>query len=405
LLSTGVGPWITGGLVDTGQFDLQRASLMVTIEQLTMGTALVVLAGTVHRLPRLPLLFAGVAFVIVTQLSSYLFGGFAAMVVSRMFSGAGFAMIYSLSTALGASTQDPDRTFAWSQGLQQVAAFALNPLLGFGAELPGHRGVFAAMAGYCLFLGIPLLILTMDRNSAPNTRRLGVAPASFAAPAVTSPSPAAKSPAFSTEAIALHTQSTAFKKVFGVLALATLYSLATGAVWNFMERVAVSVGIGGTKLGTGLMGASLIAMLGSVLATRLGTTFGRVAPLSGGLLALVPATVWFMIPPSPWQFWMSVSLWALLVTFVTPYVFGLAAASDDTGRVVAATGSIYIIVSAAGAYVGACLVEHLGFRNFSFIAAFMLLVTAFVAALVARMVGASGPVVATPLAQTPLTPA
>jgi predicted MFS family arabinose efflux permease len=355
----GVGPWITGGLVDTGHFDLQRASLMVTIEQMTMGAAMVLLAGTIHRMPRLPLLFAGVSLVITAQICSYLFGGFVTMAVSRMLSGLGFASIYALSTALGAGTDDPDRTFAFSQGLQQVAALALNPLLGFGAELPGHKGVFAVMAGYGLFLGIPLLLLAMRRRSI------------VVSPVVRGPSADPKRSG----------------KVLGVLTVATLYSLATGAVWNFMERVAVGVGLGGSKLGTGLMAASMIAMLGSVLATRLGTTYGRVAPLGGGLLALVPATMWFLLPPSAWQFWMSVSLWALLVTFITPYVFGLAAASDPGGRVVAGTGTIYIMVSAAGAYLGAYVVEQFGMREFSIVASIMIGITALVAAVVARGVG------------------
>lgn len=366
-----------GGLVDTGQFDLQRASLMVTIEQMTMGTAMVLLAGIVHRLPRLPLLFAGVGVVITTQISSYLFGGFATMTVSRMLSGVGFAFIYLLSTVLGASTDDPDRTFAFSQGLQQVAALALNPLLGFGAELPGHRGVFAVMAGYGLLLGIPLLLLSMRRLSVVVT-------------------PVARVPS---------ARPMSFKRAIGVLTVATMYSLATGAVWNFMERVALGVGLGGSKLGTGLMAASMIATLGSVLATRLGTTYGRVAPLSGGLLALVPATVWFMLPPSALQFWMSVSVWALLVTFVTPYVFGLAAASDPGGRVVAATGAIYIIVSAAGAYLGANVIEHFGMRHFSFVASIMIAITALIAAVVAHRVGSSEPGAATSLTEVPLSQA
>lgn len=359
LLSGGVGPWITGGLIDTGQFDVQQAALMVTAEQMAMGAVMLALTGMMHRLPRRTLLALGVGLVLLTQAISFLINGFTLMIVSRMLSGVGFAFIYSLSMALGASTRDPDRTFAVGQGMTQVVAMALNPMLGFGAQIPGHKGVFAVLGAYSLLLSIPLMLLMLRRTpvSAEHARRRTL------------------------------TVPIRSKAVIGVLTVMTIFSVATGATWNFMERVALGVGLAGPTLGTGLVVSSLIGTLGSVLANRLGTSFGRIGPLCGGLVALGLCTVWFMIPGSALYFWMAVSLWAFLLTFVTPYVFGLAAAADPSGRVVAATGTAYIIVSAAGVYVGAFTAKHFGMTLFSIAALIMLVITALIAAVVSRMVG------------------
>lgn len=360
LASSGVGPWIVGGLVDTRRFDIEQASLMVTVEQMTMGVVMLVLAGILHRLPRRSLLAVGVALALLTQVFSYLLDSVAAMTALRVLSGVGFACIYSMSMALGAATRDPDRTFAVGQGMTQLGAIALNPMLGLGSELPGHKGVFVVVALFCAVLAAPFLALAFSHRAAPLKR----------------------------EGKTLHPVSLLSTTVLGVLAVMTIYSVATGGAWNFMERIALSVGLSGRHLGSGLIVTSVIGTLGSVLANRLGTTYGRAWPLCGGLAALGLATLWLMIPAAAWQFWTALSLWAFLFTFTTPFVFGLAAAADPSGRVVAATGTAFIIVSAAGVYFGAFIVAHLGLKVFGAVALAMLAATAVLAAWISRRVNA-----------------
>ena len=362
LVSSGVGPWIVGGLVTTRHFDIEQASLMVTIEQMTMGVVMLVMAGSIHRLPRRPLLIVGVGLALLSQAASYTVEALPAMALSRALSGVGFAVIYALSTAQGAATRDPDRTFAAAQGGTQVAAMALNPLLGLGADLPSHKGVFIVIGAFSLLLAVPYLWLALKHRAVQPLH----APAATFSP------------------ISLRSG-----RVLGVLAVMTVYSIATGGAWNFMERIASGVGLGGAHLGTGLVISSIIGISGSVLANRLGVTFGRIAPLCGGLVALGLITFWFMTPASAWQFWMAVSLWAFLFTFTTPYVFGLAAAADPSGRVVAATGTAFIIVSAMGVYVGAFIVARCGLMVFGSVALAMLALTACIAAAVSRSVAAA----------------
>jgi predicted MFS family arabinose efflux permease len=358
LASTSVGPWIIGGLVDTHHFDVEQASLMVALEQVTMGVVMIVLAATLHRLPRRTLLVVGVLLALIAQALSYMLDGVTSMAVSRMLSGVAFAFVYATSTALGASTRDPDRTFAAAQFMAQVGTMAVNPLLGVGSELPGHKGVFAVLGGFTLTLAVPFLVLALRQPAAnverSTQREQRLAPWS--------------------------------RTVLGVLVLMTAYSLATGGAWNFVERVAASVGVRGAQLGSGMLAAGLIGTLGSVLANRLGTTHGRVGPLCGGLLGLGLATLWLMAPSSPLQFWIALSLWSSLFTFTTPYVFGLAAAADRTGRLVAATGTAYIIVSALGAYFAGFIAAHSGLTPFGVVALMMLAAAMVPAALVSRSV-------------------
>lgn len=361
LASCSVGPWIIGGLVETHRFDIERASLTVTVEQMTMGAVMFVLAGNLHRLPRRSLIVIGVLLALISQVLSYLVVGFGPMAASRVLSGVAFAFIYSISTAFGAATRDPDRTFAVAQGMGQIATLALYPMIGIGSMIPGHKGVFIILAFFSLLLAVPFLALALRHQPAPVER--GAHPK--------------------------HPVALLSKTVIGVLAVMTVYSVATGGTWNFMERVAASVGLSGARLGSGLVVTSLIGTLGSVLANRLGTTYGRIWPLCGGLVMLGLATLWFMTANSSLQFWAAVSLWAFLFTFTTPYVFGLAAAADPSGRVVAATGTAYIIVSAAGTYVGAFVVAHFSMTVFGAIALTILAATAVHAAVISRMVAAA----------------
>ena len=356
LASGSIGPWITGGLVDTGQFGIQQASNMVTLEQITMGVVMIVLSGTVHLLPKRSLIAAGVILILGTQVVSYAADGVAAMGVSRILSGVGFGVVYSIAIAWGAATAMPERSFAAGQALTQVGAMFLNPLLGFGSELPGHKGVFLALELFCVVLAVPFLLLALAH------------PARQLVPAV------AHGRRAETHAPVHRTI------VAGVLTAMTLYSIGTAGLFNFLERVAGSVGLGGAKLGTGLVVGSVVGTAGSLLANRFGTRWGRLLPLCGGLVLLAGVSLWFLAVPDVWQFWVSIWLWAMLFSFVTPYVFGLAAAADPSGRVATATGTVYIIVSALGVSIAAFFVARHNTTYWGWVSLALLLITAVICA-------------------------
>jgi hypothetical protein len=89
------------------------------------------------------------------------------------------------------------------------------------------------------------------------------------------------------------------------------------------------------------------------------------------------------------QFWVMVSLWGFLLTFTTPYVFGLAAAADVSGRVAVATGTAYIIVFEAGISIAAHIVAHHGLTLFDTVPLALSALAALLSAIVSRMCSAS----------------
>lgn len=246
------------------------------------------------------------------------------LVVGRILAGLGEGIAAAVATAMIARTVDPDRAFARvfiAVVLMSLAFFLLLPDVMAGQDA---RWLFLCMAALPV-LALPAVAMLAD--TVELTQRS--APAARAALSLRA--------AFLCAAIAL-------------------FSVSANAYWVYLERIATSIGMTPTAYGRAFAIGSVCALVGPVAAERLGTRAGRLPPLvfactllgGGGWLATHAATPFALV------FGITVSSAALL--FGMPYLLGLAAEVDPTGRVAGASRGFNNIGSAlAPALAGAVL--------------------------------------------------
>lgn len=245
------------------------------------------------------------------------------LVAGRVLAGLGEGIAAAVATAAIARTADPDRAFA-----RVFIAVVLMTLV-FFLLLPG---VMAGQDARLLFLGmaaLPLLALPVIPLLS-DTVELAPRHAASAGP-------------LSLRAAAL-------------CAAIALFSVAANSYWVYLERIATAIGMTPAAYGQAFAIGSVCALLGPVAAERLGTRAGRLPPLvlacallgGGGWLATHATTSFGLVSG------ITVSSAALL--FGMPYLLGLAAEVDPTGRVAGAGRGFNNIGSAlAPALAGAVL--------------------------------------------------
>lgn len=159
------------------------------------------------------------------------------------------------------------------------------------------------------------------------------------------------------------------------VALALLGILATGfafaAVWAFAERIGVAAGFDSSRISPVVATNLLASAAGSVLATVLGTRFGRRRALLVGMALMVAAIIALSWSETYWLYAMGIVGLGFTIGFVLPYQMGALAALDAEGRFVVLISAAQGIGSAAGPALGGAAVDAGGLQS--------LLITAVVA--------------------------
>lgn len=159
------------------------------------------------------------------------------------------------------------------------------------------------------------------------------------------------------------------------VALALLGILATGfafaAVWAFAERIGVAAGFDSSRISPVVATNLLASAAGSVLATVLGTRFGRRRALLVGMALMVAAIIALSWSETYWLYAMGIVGLGFTIGFVLPFQMGALAALDAEGRFVVLISAAQGIGSAAGPALGGAAVDAGGLQS--------LLITAVVA--------------------------
>ena len=236
------------------------------------------------------------------------------LITGRVLAGLGEGIAAAVATAAIARTADPDRAFA------RVFIAVVLMTLAFFLLLPS---VMAGQDARLLFLGVaclPLLALP-------------------ALPALSNQAAVVQS-ALTQSAGPLSLQSAL---ICGAIAL---YSVAANAYWVYLERIATNIGMTPAAYGQAFAAGSVLALVGPVAAERLGTRAGRLPPLVLSCV-LLGSSGWLAThATTPALFFLGISTSSAALLFGMPYLLGLAAMIDRTGRVAGASRGFNNIGSA-----------------------------------------------------------
>src|SRR5262249_20663295 len=124
----------------------------------------------------------------------------------------------------------------------------------------------------------------------------------------------------------------------------------------FFAPLGGRAGLSTSAVGYAMTVGSLVGLVGATAATVLNVRWGRVIPISGFCVAFTVFTLMVCLLRDPTAYIVSLLASFIILYFPVPYMWGLAAALDRSGRGAAAACSAYLLGFAAGPLVGGAVI-------------------------------------------------
>jgi len=284
---------------------------------------------------------------------SVLFQNVTVVTAMRALHGIAGGLLVGFSFAVIARTAAPDRVF----GMLLVVQFGLGGLgLWVLPPLVPIHGPWVLFAALFLFSLVTLLLLPL----LPDFPEAKEAPESASGTFLSTP--------------LLLTVIAIFLFQGGNMGLAA-----------FIIELGRAAGISQDVIGPTLGFSSWIGMAGSALVVATGTRLGRLLPIIAGIAVTVVGTAAFHWSTNVAVYVACNLLTATLWAFVIPYLLGLAAAFDGSGRSAALGGFMSKMGLATGPLVASRLLDPANFDPMIFASALMLLLSGTVAFYPARL--------------------
>ncbi len=253
---------------------------------------------TIARRDKRALTVAGVVIAGAASLVCILTDNMPLLIACRLAFGVGLGMITAAVTALPVLHPAPERLFAYMQlasGLIFVPLMFVTPL---ALEQFARTGLFMCELGFIALLGPLSSFLPRARHGEEAT---STAPLTM--------------------------------RAVRVLASLTLMYMASAAATAYSVQAGTRSGLSDFGIGWVFTIAALISLGGAVLAAILGVRRGYAVPIVAGFIAQASAAAFIYIFASQATFAAGVVAIYVGGYFTTPYLQGLLAEMDSTGRV------------------------------------------------------------------------
>lgn len=248
-----------------------------------------------------------------------------AITVLRFLAGfLGQGTAFALAIGIINTSSNPDRIFGFSIASQVgLGVIMLLILPGLGASM-GVKGVLWPL-GLVALLVLPTLAWIPERNPVASDGGQSKA------------------------------QGSAGTAIVALIVL-LIWCTGLGAVWIFLLQIGEAAGLEPTRAGQAVAISSAVAISGALIASALAGRGGRLLPVS---VALVVQIVMIMLLQGEMSFVRFAATCAVFQTFwnfTGPYLMGMVAESDATGRIavlipVAQTGGFAVGPAIAGSLI------------------------------------------------------
>ena len=331
-------PVMVGVLMDHQSLTGSQAGFVAGLDTLATVLPGFLLGSVLPRIERRTLLMVGSLAVVAGNLLSAMMNGLVELAVIRTVSGFGAGLLFACANAMLASAADPVRAYA---------------LASIGATLSGS----------ILLFGLPILVTRLE--GAGYYVPVALLTAAFFALAVNGP----REP-FQTSATAIGTGTwSAGRLRLGLLALGVvLLTIPMQAYWAFAERIGLRVGADSELMGAVFAASYLCGMAMAALASWISTRWGllRMMIIGFGVQALAIMIACTVIDKT--VVLGAMILQVLAVSFGVPYLFGLGAEADDSGRFANVVVCLFYMTLALGTFLGGVLADAAGFGAIAWLA-------------------------------------
>ncbi len=304
-------------------FSFENGSLFIT---------LLLASGPIASMSRTRTALAGILVLVVGNMASAYASSFDALLIARTITGIGAGLISAAGTAAAASSRQPERVVAIITVLHNVVLAAEFKVIPYVQTETDPTGCYLMMAAVAV-LSLPLCRwLLPPRQSDADEGNLV------------------------TLLLSAPNRAFAVAVMVGML----VFELGQSGVFTFLDQIGIRAGLDADQRGTVLGATSFMGLAGGVVAAWLGTRFGRVWPITIGLLLNVVAAAGLAIWDSSFAYSALNLLWGLAYNFLVPYLMGALATLDDRGRWAVAGDSFWNGGAVPGPWIAGVMVEEAG---------------------------------------------
>jgi predicted MFS family arabinose efflux permease len=326
-----IGPIVVGAYVDVLGYSEKLAAQIYAADLAGATLGGVLAFALLRRLDWRTIMRVGIVLFLISNLLSLAADTFSALVTIRLLAGTGAGTLTSMTIVSIGLTKSPDRIY----GLWGASQFTLAALV--AAVLPGLIADYGLAAPFLILSGLGLAIVC-----------------------VTHLFPHGAEPKSGGSSLAGTRRGT----VLGVIGLTGffIFFLGQAAVWPFGERIGISAGFSTEQVGNAVAISLVGAIFGSLVATVIGNTFGRLLPLVATMVGASIGAIIITSQPSLTVFTVGLFVFSFAWNSCIPFLNGIMANLDRGGRLLAAAGIVIPASSSAGPAIGSLvLVEGNGY--------------------------------------------
>jgi predicted MFS family arabinose efflux permease len=174
------------------------------------------------------------------------------------------------------------------------------------------------------------------------------------------------------------------------LAATALYLTASAALYAFSAPLGELAGLDSSKVGYALTVGSVVGLAGAGAATTINVRWGRAIPISAFCVGFTLVVLVLCLSHNPRAYVVSLIASVVIFYFSIPYLFGLAAALDRSGRWAAAAGSAYLLGFSAGPLMAGAIIQASGYATLATVCVSITAVVWVLAMIVNGHLGKSG---------------
>nr|WP_246350511.1 MFS transporter [Sphingobium boeckii] len=327
--SQNLSPVLIEGLRQGRGLTEGMAGLVQTVELVTTAISAFLLASLASRMSPRRLALSGAVIAAIAHFASSLAEPLYLLLFLRVVAGVGAAMCVCAANVVLSAQREPDRIYAGSYAASALAGIVVLPFMVYIGALTDGWGVYAIDGAWVVVL-LPLVALlparlpdrtaTEDHEAIVRSRGVMLLP----------------------------------------LAAIGLFSTFSVGLWAFSGVVAEAAHVTAEFFGMTLSVGTALCFGGAWLASTIGTRYGRLPPLLGGIVATLIASTIFFSATTPIVFGLSFVVAQTIYAFIMPFMFGFCSSLDRTGKLaIAASSAILISASVAPALIG-WLIQAMG---------------------------------------------
>lgn len=324
-LGTSTMPFQVGALMDGRGLSASMAGVFGMFEIGALAISMILLSPVIHRFSSVTISLAGAGLAAVAHIAMFLLPAtMPPLLACAALAGVGYGLVFAAAITGASTALNPDRIYALGNVGAILFIVLMMMIIPLASAKLGAMGAFPAIAAMVLV-------------AAPAMLQFRARPALMTAP----PARVLSQPA-----------------TIALLVMWACYSLGTGALWSFAERIGTRLEIHPEMIATILSASTLCGVLGSLVAAAIGGRSFRIPAMLIGLLGTALSCILMGYASGAISFALGVLIYWIFYMYQYALFLGTAASFDAEGRLGTLGGGCERLAFAVGAPIGGLIVDH-----------------------------------------------